>query len=408
MKVYVKLSNFLNITKLDEYKVHLACSCGGTDPLELFYNDYQEWVSWNETFGNRNDFNRQYILSLIKDYSKEDKYIFAGIFLVKNTIYGEKYEIEQLTDYDEYKGKLLVEFHRYQGLRGRSFNLETLDRQLIVKEILCTQNQTYISQKSNEPNLFDYATSELSQDAMFAWLISWANDCYKETNKELCLLGKSFLSLLCGGMDLKDIHSVKVYRQWEHIDIFVEINDDTVLIIEDKTGTSIHNQQLEVYKKKALQHYKNSRNLLCYVKIQNEPGSIEREILDNGYNIIRRNNLLEILGTYLGDNQIVVDYRNHLQKIENQTRSYENLPVSKWERYQWQGFYKFLESKIAVDSWGNVPNPSGGFLGLWWGGVENEEIQMYLQFEESKLCIKIRDAKSENHTEVRNKYYEST
>ena len=28
------------------------------------------------------------------------------------------------------------------------------------------------------PNLFSYATSELSQDAFFAWLINWADDSY--------------------------------------------------------------------------------------------------------------------------------------------------------------------------------------------------------------------------------------
>ena len=89
MKVNIKLSDFFNITNLDEYKVHLACSDGETDPLELFYNNYQKWISWNETLGSRNDFNRTYILLLIKDYSKEDTYIFAGIFLVKNTIYGK-------------------------------------------------------------------------------------------------------------------------------------------------------------------------------------------------------------------------------------------------------------------------------------------------------------------------------
>lgn len=408
MKVNIKLSDFLSITNLDEYKVHLACSDGETDPLELFYNNYHEWISWNEAFGSRNDFNRKYILSLIKDYSKENTYIFAGIFLVKNTIYGEKYEIEELTDFEEYKGRLLVNFYRYQGLRGRSFKLESFDNDLILKEILCTQKQPNINLKTNKPNLFDYATSELSQDAVFSWLISWANDCYITTDNELCILGKRFLSLLCGGMDIKDIHDVKVYRQWEHIDICVEINNDSVLIIEDKTGTSIHDQQLEVYKEKTSQYYKSSRKNIkyAYVKTENEPISIENEIKGIGYDVIRRNDLLKVLYTYQDSNQIVIDYRNHLQEIEDQTISYETLPVTKWDWYQWQGFYKFLETKINVNSWGYVSNPSGGFLGLWCKGVKNDEITMYLQFEESKLCIKICDDKSDNHTEIRNKYYD--
>ena len=37
----------------------------------------------------------------------------------------------------------------------------------------------------NKPNLFDYATSELSQDAILAWLIQWADEQFLETDKHL-------------------------------------------------------------------------------------------------------------------------------------------------------------------------------------------------------------------------------
>ncbi len=36
-----------------------------------------------------------------------------------------------------------------------------------------------------KPNLFSYATSELSQDAFIAWLLAWASPEYQTVDKEL-------------------------------------------------------------------------------------------------------------------------------------------------------------------------------------------------------------------------------
>jgi hypothetical protein len=36
-----------------------------------------------------------------------------------------------------------------------------------------------------EPNLFNYATSELSQDAFICWLIAWADSSQIENDKNL-------------------------------------------------------------------------------------------------------------------------------------------------------------------------------------------------------------------------------
>jgi hypothetical protein len=37
----------------------------------------------------------------------------------------------------------------------------------------------------NRPNLFSYATSELSQDAFICWLLSWASLEYKDVDGQL-------------------------------------------------------------------------------------------------------------------------------------------------------------------------------------------------------------------------------
>lgn len=406
MKTNVNLSEFLNITKLRDYKVHLACNNGECEPLDLFHEDYESWVGWNEYFGKKNDFNRKYIITLIKDYSQVDVYVFAGIFRVENVKYGEKYELEEVNDYEQYKGNLFISFKRYQGLRGRAFKLETLCDKLRITEIHEESTYTVAPLDKSKPNIFDYATSELSQDAMFSWIIKWADDTYLLVDANLCQIGKYMVSLF-SGIDAKDIHTIDVGRQWHNIDIWVKINDDSFLIIEDKTGTSIHDDQLNRYKSIVEKEFAEKRNKLyfAYVKTGNEPDSIRREIEEQGYKNINRQQILSVLNQYNGSNPILVDYRQHLQNIENATNRYKLVPVSQWKWYEWQGFYKELEKNIQVDNWDYVANPNGGFLGLWWNFITNGEIWMYLQFEESKLCVKIEYDGDGNKSDIRWKYY---
>ena len=57
----------------------------------------------------------------------------------------------------------------------------------------------------------------------------------------------------------------------------------------------------------------------------------------------------------------------------------------------WQGFYMELERNLDEGDWGYVANPSGGFWGYWWHWCQissDSTIELYLQFEQDKLCIK--------------------
>ena len=65
-----------------------------------------------------------------------------------------------------------------------------------LKRIL--QGQITFETATLTPNIFDFATSELSQDALFCWLIQWADTKYKVVDKQLHKIGQDFLSLLCG------------------------------------------------------------------------------------------------------------------------------------------------------------------------------------------------------------------
>lgn len=253
------------------------------------------------------------------------------------------------------------------------------------------------------PNIFSYATSELSQDAMIAWLLQWASPEYREADPDLHRTGKEFVRLLAGKSDDFHIESVDVGRQWENIDIWAEINDNTFLIIEDKTGTTIHDDQLERYKISVKREYSGKRTDLCYayVKTSEEPRSVLMSIEQSGFKTISRAEILRCLNGYRGNDTLMVSYRKHLQGIEDSVMSYKTLPEKKWGWNAWQGFYKELESRVDIDSWGYVANPSGGFLGAWWHFIDEKDCTMYLQLEQGKLCFKISYEGEGDRSEVR-------
>ena len=257
------------------------------------------------------------------------------------------------------------------------------------------------------PNIFEFATSELSQDAFFAWLIKCAKPHFMEIDKNLCELGQSFIKLLTGDDDLM-VNKVEVGRQWKNIDVWVEVNDDIFITIEDKTETTEHDDQLTRYREIVFDEYNGQRDKLffVYLKTGNGPKSILEKISNLGYRIILRADLLHLLNSYNGSHPFVLNYKEHIQDIEDETQKFNSIPVSKWGWYAWQGFYQEINKYIDLASWTYVANPAGGFLGAYWYfiGVD-DKIEMYLQFEEQKLCFKIWCG-YDNKSEIRNRFFD--
>ena len=72
-----------------------------------------------------------------------------------------------------------------EGLRDYiSDNMEILSPKVQELSNLLNSSQQEKLAKNN-PNIFSYATSELSQDAMFAWLMQWSAPSNKDNDKQL-------------------------------------------------------------------------------------------------------------------------------------------------------------------------------------------------------------------------------
>lgn len=76
--------------------------------------------------------------------------------------------------------------------------------------------------KTKTPNIFDYATKELSQDAFFTWLINWATPEYIGNPLHDCAV--EFIHELLPENKMITIESIETFNQWKHTDIWITIN----------------------------------------------------------------------------------------------------------------------------------------------------------------------------------------
>lgn len=234
-----------------------------------------------------------------------------------------------------------------------------------------------------KPNLFDFATSELSNDAIICWLVSWIN----YNDNEFKRLSEDIIRLFTNDDSLQ-VHSINVIRQYKNIDIILEVNDRYVIVIEDKTFTSEHNNQCKKYKDimNSEEKYKDYTKYYVYLKIGNE--SFDDRIVNIGYQWVSRSELLATLKLHEHINSdLLHNYIDYLQKLENNFLSYkEDININNWSSYAWHGFYTELQSKknIKKRCWSYVAHP-GKFIGFFWNyktlSYTDTDYVIYLQIE---------------------------
>lgn len=259
-------------------------------------------------------------------------------------------------------------------------------------------------------NLFRYATSELSQDAFICWLLSYATE--PGWNEDV-QIRECAVALLCKILEAKNrhwtnnTHVTRIYKQYRSIDVLVQI-DDLYVIIEDKTFTGTHDNQIFRYKKTLVDDGIDPQNIICvYYKIEEQPQP-EAEV-DVEFT---RDNLLSIFRCFKGtiNNPIFTDYLDYLEWIDYEISSYEHLPIFEWSPRAYIGLFKHLCNTILEHenrSWGYVSNQTGGFMGLWWDnilskdelksiGLDEEHDNLYLQIEDDIITVKYSMAKEQD------------
>lgn len=245
------------------------------------------------------------------------------------------------------------------------------------------------------PNLFKHATSELSQDAFLCWLSEWANPYYQEVDAKAYEAGTAFLQKIYSVHHKtfpSSIQNIRITKQFEGLDILIEINNKQAILIEDKTYTKEHSNQLKRYYEAVVKKGYSEENILpIYYKTGNQGDySAVREA---GYIPFMRKHMLEVLQSSMqagNQNTILVDYYTHLQEIEKMYNQYKTLPLEEWKGRMWEGFYEDLKENDVAGKYGYIAKKTSGFFGFWCEKQGDEECQQYWQLEQERLCFKIK------------------
>jgi len=261
---------------------------------------------------------------------------------------------------------------------------------------------------SRKPNLFALATKELSQDAFIAWLLQWADPRCGNHNKGLHSLAKLFLKGLISrqGTPPSELNRVEAGRQWENIDVWVEVNDSHLIIIEDKIGSGQHSDQLSRYRaigEKWCQE--RGCQLICiYIKTHSDSARNLENVQRQGFAVLNRRKFLDLLETHDVESDIYSDFRDRLRELEQMESRFNQKKISDWDVNDWKGLYQTLEQRRPVENWGYVNNPGISFWCLLLNWFDYDGVSSFMQIEQGSLCFKVGEV-YDSRRDVRERFH---
>lgn len=167
------------------------------------------------------------------------------------------------------------------------------------------------------PNIFNYATRELSQDAMICWLLA----CLHSKDETYKKIGVDFIRFVLQDSSLAEseitLEASSPHKQYYKMDVYAVVrvrNKIVPIIFEDKTNTYLHSGQFESYCK-TVHSWLNSESYL---------ENSRRDFKDD--NLTWDNILYVYFKTGYVPGWQEVDFESQAQKITND-KDMKNLTV---------------------------------------------------------------------------------
>lgn len=253
-----------------------------------------------------------------------------------------------------------------------------------------------------ENNLFNWATSELSQDGFICWLMSFAKNSGINPQLEACAW--DFIHRIPGLENAKRLVSIERQvaviipdGQKGLIDVLLTV-DDCKVVIEDKINLPADDAQMDKYIA-ALKAAGEKNVIGVFYK------PISQWRFSDKYFTFTRDVLFSIFEPYKDKihSDIFADYFEYLEHFESEETAYKTLPISQWWGIRYHGFFQHLKDSGLVRDvtwYGYVANVQGGFMCMNWGWKTPQHVQkfkftdkhfewLYLQLENNKVCVKM-------------------
>jgi hypothetical protein len=214
------------------------------------------------------------------------------------------------------------------------------------------------------PNLFSFATSELSQDAFLCWIAALS----RSEDAQLAYVGKSFLAWLWetagkGRVEPEQVTLVRnPERQVERIDVLLHAQisgQPATFLIEDKTDTSHHSGQLGRYREAA------EKRLPGVVPIYFKTGyhfDADQAAAEAGYTVITIDSWVTFLDTIEVKNDIIHQYRDRMRETLQERK---DLIAALNEPFGYKGFGSdFVQFEFLRGLRDGCPNLAGAASNL--------------------------------------------
>ncbi|MGY0692355.1 hypothetical protein ACW2QC_06105 [Virgibacillus sp. FSP13] len=230
-----------------------------------------------------------------------------------------------------------------------------------------------------KPNIFKFATGELSQDAFICWSLAWGQ---QSEDTQMRQFGLSLLKMMlekhgCDVGDLKRITIDDVKNQVDSIDVLVKFRIDEKefeLIIEDKMNTMMHSNQIKRYFDDRIKQSPNKVILGIYYKTgfifadeEDKLGALR----DNHYPVksLDKESILNWMRQYveLTDSDIFHNYYRYIQeKFDSEQATLKNIHSSNFKDVE-ESLKTQVGQFTAIKSiFGNIPVSRGNSSGKPW------------------------------------------
>ena len=258
------------------------------------------------------------------------------------------------------------------------------------------------------PNIFEYATKELSQDAVICWLLAWAQPSMKCLDEGMHEAGQIFLQSLLDLFKKKEeekkeqeqqqqeekkkdiptlasLESIDIKTQDKRADVTAILKckseEKYCLLIEDKTSTYENPEAMENYIGAIKGKYKLEENKILPIYFKTHPQSDLTKVREIGYKPYGLKDLLCVL--YKGKDKIGnrnLIYSQCLEYFQALNEMYKRDPKSNpycwWN--EWIGLFDEIQKPLRERSkedpektkdpswqWSVIPSPSGSYPILW-------------------------------------------
>jgi len=202
-------------------------------------------------------------------------------------------------------------------------------------------------------SIFDFSTKELSQDAMLCFIFANYN-CEDESIRNTCKV--LFDAFTNNTLEFSEIKDVEVVKQWKKIDISIwfKINDEEhLIVIEDKVGSTEHNQlkkynnEIDKYnaiymkKKKKLttdRYIINDNNIYkIFYKTNIIDKEEEERVNEQGWKVFDIYDIYKLLENITPTSDLLGFYLEYVKNIYLCAK--REFPLDEWNLISWHSFF---------------------------------------------------------------------